>query len=532
MGLFVNPDNSAFQTALNARIYVDKTGLINYTNSVLESTDAFICNSRPRRFGKSITADMLTAYYSKGCDSEKMFSELEIARSSHFKDYLNQYDVIHFDVQWCMEPAGGPQKVVSFIANSVLTELREEYPDTISENICSLPEALSLIHVAKKKKFVIIIDEWDVLIRDEASNQRIQDEYINFLRGLFKGTLPARYIALAYLTGILPIKKIRTQSALNNFDEFTMLSADEFAPYIGFTEEEVKILCQKYGQDFVKVKRWYDGYLIEKYQIYNPRAVVSVMTKNKFQSYWSKTGTYDAIVPLINMDFDGLKTAVITMLSGSSVYVDVSCFQNDTVHFSNKDDILTYLIHLGYLGYDQDTQAAFIPNEEIRQELTAAVRRKKWDEMITFQNESERLLDATLDMDTEMVAAGIEKIHREYASVIEYHDENSLSSVLTIAYLSSMRYYFKPVRESPAGRGFADFVYLPKPEYAEDYPALLVELKWNKNVSTAIRQIKDKKYPASLVQYTGKILFVGINYDKKNKEHQCVIEKHVLSKNN
>ena len=216
------------------------------------------------------------------------------------------------------------------------------------------------------------------------------------------------------------------------------------------------------------------------------------------------------------------------MLSGSSVYVDVSCFQNDAVHFSNKDDVLTYLIHLGYLGYDQNTHAAFIPNEEIRQELTAAVRRKKWDEMITFQNESERLLDATLDMDTKMVAAGIEKIHRDYASVIEYHDEISLSSVLTIAYLSSMQYYFKPVREIPAGRGFADFVYLPKPEYTEEYPALLVELKWNKNVSTAIRQIKDKKYPASLVQYTGNILLVGINYDKKTKEHQCAIEKHVL----
>ena len=528
MGVFVNPDNSAFQTALNARIYVDKTGLINYTNSVLESTDAFICNSRPRRFGKSITADMLTAYYSRGCDSQEMFSTLEIAQSNDFKKYLNQYDVIHFDVQWCMEPAGGAKKVISFITNGVLSELREIYPDIISEQISSLPKALSLVHVAKRKKFIIIIDEWDVLIRDEAENPHIQEEYINFLRGLFKGNLPARYIALAYLTGILPIKKIRTQSALNNFDEFTMLSADEFAPYIGFTEEEVKILCKKYSQDFAKVKRWYDGYLIEKCQIYNPKAVVSVMTKNKFQSYWSKTGTYDAIVPLINMDFDGLKTAVITMLSGSSVYVDVSCFQNDAIHFSNKDDVLTYLIHLGYLGYDQNTQTTFIPNEEIRQEFTSAVRRKKWDEMITFQNESDRLLDATLAMDAEMVASEIEKIHREYASVIEYHDENSLSSVLTIAYLSSMRYYFKPLREFPAGRGFADFVYLPKPEYTEDYPALLVELKWNKNVSAAICQIKDKKYPTSLVQYTGDILLVGINYDKKTKEHQCVIEKHIL----
>ena len=529
MGLFVNPDNSAFQAALNAKIYVDKTELIHYTNSVLESTDAFICNSRPRRFGKSVTADMLTAYYSKGCDSEKMFSELKIAHSETFKRYLNQYDVIHFDMQWCMEPAGGPEKVISFLIKSALAELRNLYPDTIPENIVSLPEALSLINVVRKKKFVIIIDEWDVLIRNEAANQRIQEEYINFLRSLFKGNMPTRYIALAYMTGILPIKKFKTQSALNNFDEFTMLSANELAPYIGFTEEEVRDLCKEYEQDFEKVKQWYDGYQIEDCHIYNPKAVVSVMTKGKFKSYWSETGTYDAIVPLINMNFDGLKTAIVEMLSGKSVEVDVSSFQNDTRSFVNKDDVLTYLVHLGYLGYDQNTKTAFIPNEEIRQELTAATRRKKWSEMIHFQNESDELLDATLDMNAEMVAAGIEKIHMEYVSAIEYNDENSLSSVLTIAYLSSMKYYFKPIRELPTGRGFADFVYLPKPEYARDYPALLVELKWNKNASAAIQQIKDKKYPESLIRYTGDILLVGINYDKKSKEHQCVIQKYLMN---
>lgn len=526
MGLFVNPDNSAFQAALNARIYVDKTRFIDYTNSVLGSTEAFICNSRPRRFGKSVTADMLAAYYSRGCDSENMFSGFEIGQSPDFKRCLNQYDVIYFDVQWCMEPAGGPEKVVAILTKSILGELRDLYPGEVSENIRSLPEALSLIHAATKKKFVVIIDEWDVLIRD-AADQNVQDEYINFLRGMFKGNLPARYIALAYLTGILPIKKIKTQSALNNFDEFTMLGADELTPYVGFTEDEVKSLCERYERNFVEVKRWYDGYLLENCQVYNPKAVVSVLTKGKFKSYWSETGTYEAIVPLINMDFDGLKTAIVEMLSGSSVEVDVSSFQNDMVSFENKDDVLTYLIHLGYLGYDQDSQTAFIPNEEIRQELTSATKRKKWNEMLTFQKESEKLLDATLDMDTETVASLIEKIHNEYASVIQYNNENSLSSVVTIAYLSSMCCYFKPVRELPAGRGFADFVYIPKPEYTRDYPALLVELKWNKNAIAAIRQIKEKKYPDSLTQYTGNILLVGLSYDKKSKEHQCVIEKFV-----
>lgn len=526
MGRFVNSKTSAFQDALNSEIYVDKTGLLEYTNRVIDTTAKFICNSRPRRFGKSITADMLTAYYSKGCNSEDMFSNLEISKSADYRKHLNQYDVIHLDIQWCMEPAGGAENVISYITENTISELKEYYPNILPEQIHSLPEALSRIHEAIGNKFIIIIDEWDVLIRDEALNQTIQDEYISFLRGLFKGNEPSKYIHLAYLTGILPIKKVQTQSALNNFAEFTMLDAKIFAKYIGFTEEEVKSLCNQYGRDFTEVKRWYNGYLLNNYQVYNPKAVVESLRWNQYKSYWSQTGTYEAIVPLINMNFDGLKTAIIEMLSGASVEVDVSSFQNDMTSFSNKDDVLTYLIHLGYLAYNQTTETAFIPNEEIRQELIKATKRKKWDELVAFQRESVELLDATLDMDCKLVENTIEKIHMEYVSMIQYNDENSLSSVLAIGYLSAMQYYFKPIRELPSGRGFADFVFIPKLEYAMDYPALIVELKWNKNVETAIEQIRTKKYPASIEQYTGEILLVGINYDKKTKKHQCKIEKY------
>ena len=305
-----------------------------------------------------------------------------------------------------------------------------------------------------------------------------------------------------------------------------MLDAKVFAPYIGFTENEVRKLCVEYNKDFSEVKRWYDGYLLSGTQIYNPKAVVSVMTWGDFQSYWSKTGTYESIVPLINMNFDGLKTAMIDMVAGSPVKVKTATYQNDMVTFKNKDDVLTYMIHLGYLGYNENRKTAFVPNEEIRQELTTAVESKKWNEMLILQLNSENLLDATLDMDGEAVAEEIEKIHNEHVSVIQYNNENSLSSVLTIAYLSAMQYYFKPIREFPTGRGFADFVFIPKPEYKNDYPALLVELKWNQNAQTALTQIKTKKYPSSILNYTGDILLVGINYDKKSKEHQCLIEKY------
>ena len=526
MGRFVNPDNSAFQVALNSKIYIDKTGLIACMNDVLDSTDGYICNSRPRRFGKSYAANMLAAYYSKGADSEEMFFDLEIGKTEDFKKHLNKYDVIHIDVQWFLTNCEEAENVVAYITRIVLDELREIYPEILSEDVRSLPDGLSRVKDKTGQKFIIIIDEWDVLIRDESANKKVQDEYIRFLRSMFKGTEPTKYIQLAYLTGILPIKKERTQSALNNFREYSMLNAGPLASYIGFTEEEVKELCEEYKKDFSEVKRWYDGYQLGKYHVYNPNAVVNLMTDGNFQSYWSGTASYDSIVPLINMDFDGLKTAIIEMLSGAEVKVNTATFKNDTLNIKSRDDVLTYMIHLGYFGYNQKLKTAFVPNEEIRQELTAAVESRGWNEMLAFQQDSEHLLDATLDMDGMAVAAQIGKIHNEYVSVIQYHNENSLSSVLTLAYLSAMQYYFKPIRELTTGRGFADFVFIPKPEYSASYPAMVVELKWNKDSATALQQIKDKQYPESILNYTGDILLVGINYDKGTKEHQCMIEKY------
>lgn len=525
MGRFLNPDNSAFQTAINSEIYVDKTELLEYTNKVINTKQAFICNSRPRRFGKSITADMLTAYYSKGCDSEKMFSNYNIAKSQNFKMYLNKFDVIHIDVQWCIEPAKDINNIVPFIEKNVIYELKQVYSDINLDENNSLAYAMSTINSVTGNKFIVIIDEWDVLIRDEANNIEIQRQYINFLRGLFKGTEPTKYISLAYITGILPIKKIKTQSALNNFDEFTMLTPRIFAKYIGFTEEEVKKLCDKYNRDYTEVKRWYNGYTLSDYQVYNPKAVINVMLWGEFQSYWSQTGTYESIRPFINMNFDGLKTAILEMLSGDNVKVKTTTFQNDMTTFKSKNDVLTLLIHLGYLAYNQKNQTAYIPNEEIRMEFIDAVEENKWNELLEFEKQSNELLNATLDMESDKVAEYIDKIHMQYASSIQYNNENSLSSVLAISYLSAMQFYFKPIRELPTGRGFADFVFLPKTEYINEYPALIVELKWNKDANTAIKQIEDKKYPESLLQYTGDILLVGINYDKKSKLHECKIQQ-------
>lgn len=528
MGRYLNPSNINFKDTVNSRIYVDKTGLLSYTNRVLETNGKFICNSRPRRFGKSTTADMLTAYYSKGCDSKELFSQREIANDDTFEKHLNKYDVIHVDIQGCLANVkNDAEDVIDFIEKSVITELVEEHPNILNKNITTLTGALSEINVKTGIRFIIIIDEWDVLIRNN-NDEDIQRKYIDFLRGLFKGTEQSRYIALAYLTGILPIVKQKTESALNNFIEFTMLDSNVLSKYIGFTEEEVRSLCKQYEVDFNEVLRWYDGYLLGDYHVYNPRAVIGVMESQNFQSYWSLTSNYDSILPYISKDFDGLKEDIILMLSGEKVNVNTNTYKNDMVSFTNKDQVITMLIHLGYLAYNQKEKMAYIPNEEIRQELFNAVNDDEWEELTKFTNKSLTLVKATINKDSSKVAEEIDAFHDDYSSIIKYNDENSLSAIITIAYLASSNYYFKPIRELPTGKGFADFIYLPKDKYVNTYPALVIELKYDKNAVSAIKQIKDKNYPKAIEEYTGNILLVGINYNKDSKKHTCIIEDYKI----
>ena len=523
MGRFVNPDNSAFQVALNSEIYVDKTGLIEYTSRVMNTNQAMICNSRPRRFGKSITANMLTAYYSKGCDSEEMFEGLAISRSASFKTHLNQYDVIHFDVQWCINPADGAEHVVSYIQQNVIDELRQVYPNEIPQTAASLPGAMSSIHAATGRKFIVIIDEWDVLIRDEAANQGIQEKYINFLRGIFKGTEPTKYISLVYLTGILPIKKYGTQSALNNFKEFTMINPGVLSEYVGFTEQEVRGLCGQFHMDFEEAKHWYDGYYFNRVgSVYSPRSVVEAMLSEEFGNYWTGTETYEALKMYIDMDFDGLREAILSMLGGEKCPVNTGTFQNDLTSLRSSDDVMVLLIHLGYLAYDGEAEKVYIPNEEIRQEFFLALKNSGHWEIAKLVKESDELLRAALNLNGEKVADAIEKMHSASTAPIFYDNEQALRSVIRLAFISCME-QFREIQELPSGNGSADMVYLPKK--GSVMPIMLVELKWNKGAEGAIAQIKERNYPEVFEGYGSEVLLVGISYDERTKKHECVIEK-------
>ncbi len=520
MGSYLNPGNSGFKEIRNSR-YVDKSGLIALINDTIGTKQKLTCISRPRRFGKSFAAQMLCAYYDKTCDSAALFDDLEIALNDKYKKYLNKYDVIYLDMTTVMGEAGN-SNLVSYIRQKVTAELLSSYPELQVDSSFSTTLINSVALTGNK--FIAIIDEWDAPIREVPE---IQKEYLEFLRTLFKGSgTTDRIFAAAYMTGILPIKKDGSQSAISDFEEFTMVKPRQFGCYVGFTENEVKKLCDDYGRDFTRMKQWYDGYGFRGVpSVYNPNSVMKAIRNDDFDSYWTQTSAAESLMGYISLDFDGLSKTVAELLGGVQVKVDTKAFANDLVTFRNRDDVLTLLIHLGYLAYDENTGKARIPNEEIRIEFANTIREVKRDETIRRVQESEHLIDDTVHGNEEAVAKQLEKIHSEEASLY-YNNEQALRSVIKRAYFSYADEYMK-FEELPAGDGYADIVYLPKKD--SPLPALVIELKWNRSAKSAIDQIKDRRYPDAIKGYGGDILLVGVSYDKDapagKRKHTCKIEK-------
>lgn len=521
MGIYVNPGNTAYREAINSAVYIDKSGLIAYTNSVLSTVQKNVCVSRPRRFGKSMAADMLAAYYSKGCDSGELFAGKKVEKEESFQKHLNGHNVIRLDVQQFLFQESHLDIFIEKMQEAVIEELRSEYRNCFKVDRYGLPGVLKQIFARTGTGFIVIIDEWDCVFRIAKERNEIQKDYLDFLRGLFKG---AEYIELAYMTGILPIKKYGEHSAINIFDEYSMVDPANLAGYFGFTEEEVFGLCEKWQIDFEEIRRWYDGYVLNGVHVYNPKSVVDVMRRKKFKSYWTGTETYEALKVYIDLNFDGLKEAVVRMLGGGRCKINTRKFQNDMTTFTAGDDVLTLLVHLGYLTFDEETEEVFIPNREIAQEFYNVVDGPGWEGIARAIRASEELLKNTWALDGKAVAEGIDAMHNETASILKYHDENSLTCTILMAFYSAKAYYMSPVLEMPTGRGYADVVYLP--ERNVDRPALVVELKWKGSSGGAIAQIKEKRYASWIENYTGDILLVGINYDEK-KGHECLIERYV-----
>ena len=522
MGNYLNPGMENFQKMVNSEIYVDKTGLIRYTNSVINTMQGYLCVSRPRRFGKSMAAAMLVAYYSRGCDSGQLFENFEIAKSSSFHKYRNKYNVIFLNIQEFLSQSKNMDEMISLIQKSVLWELLTEYPDFRYFDSDNLARTMQDIYANTSRPFVLIIDEWDCIFREYKTDKQAQERYLDFLRNLIKDKA---YIHLAYMTGILPIKKYGTHSALNMFDEFSMLDPGPLAAYVGFTEMEVRKLCETYQMDMAEVKSWYDGYSFEQEpSVYSPRSVVNCMRFRKIGNYWNQTETFEALQMYIDMNFDGLRDDVLSMLAGERVPVNTGSFTNDLTTFRTEDDVLTLLIHLGYLGYDTENRCVFIPNSEVRAEYVNAITVSDWGEVSKALKNSADTLNAIWQKYPEKVAKGIQEAHFE-TSHIQYNDENALSYTISLA-LYAARNFYTVQRELSGGKGFADLVFLPRKRFP-DKPALVVELKWDKSATGAIQQIKEKEYCRSLEEYRGNILLVGINYDKKTREHECEIEEFI-----
>lgn len=523
MGVYLNPGNAAFCESLKSEIYVDKTGFLAYLNQVIGTEQKNVCVSRPRRFGKSMAAKMLSAYYSCGCDSKELFCGLEIGKTVSFEEHLNKYNVFFLNVQDFLSRAGDMRDVVSCIQKTLIGELKAVYGQYMDEEREHLAAVLEQLFARTGMGFIFIVDEWDCIFREKKNNEDLQASYLDFLRTLFKDK---PYIRLAYMTGILPIKKYGTHSALNMFEEYSMTNPDMAAEYVGFTEKEVRALCKRYHMDFSELQRWYDGYLYDGgLHIYNPKSVVDAMRRRKLNSYWTQTETYEALKAYIELNYDGLRDAVILMLGGERCKINTRTFQNDMTTFKSKDDVLTLLIHLGYLAYDERTKEVFIPNQEIESEYMNAVEGAGWKNVVEAVAASEELLKATWRMDHQAVARGVEEVHTDNTSVLSYNNENSLSCVISLAYYSARNYYCLK-REMPAGKGFADIIFYPRKEYAADKPALLVELKWDMSAESAIEQIKRNGYIQALKEYDGDMLLVGINYNKSDKRHECFIERY------
>lgn len=537
MGVFINIGNVGFQSARNGE-YVDKSGLIPLINKTLDTEQRFSCVSRCRRFGKSMAAKMLCAYYDQSCDSRNLFSDLEVAHDPSFEKNLNHYPVIYLDMSDFVTRFKD-DNIISQIDNRLKDDIREAYLDIqVGEND-DLMDYLIRVVAATGKRFFFIIDEWDAICREFKPGTKAMDGYVNWLRRMFKGGQSLNVFAGVYMTGILPIKKYKTESALNNFIEYSMVTPRNLASYYGFTKDEVKTLAGRFGMDFDELEKWYDGYQIgAEMSMFNPNSVMQALYSDWCESYWGKTGAYDAVVNYIKMNFDGLKDDVINLLAGGRVKVNTLKFQNDMSIIESRDDALTVLIHLGYLSYDRRSQECYVPNKEVAIELTNAVEDTGWTNVIKALQRSERLLKSTLNGDEEAVARGVDAAHDENTSILSYNDENSLACVLCIAYYYAGNDYVMH-RELATGKGFADLVLIPRKNV--DSPAIIIELKCDKNVDSAIDQIKRKQYPDKVAQYlnlpsteesashlssfTSHLLLVGINYDRKSKMHTCRIEK-------
>ena len=514
MANYLNTNESVinFNKLLREKYYIDKSNIINKLNEKIDTTSGYICVTRPRRFGKTSIVDMLGAYYGK-IDTSKIFSKLLISTSSSYEENLNKYNVVRISFNQLAGIETTYKEYMNRLVELLSEELYLAYPKLRDVKAYTLSDKLKVTG----DRFIFLIDEWDYIFSNNLFEEN-QDGFLEFLRDLLKDK---PYVLLVYMTGVLPIKKYSSGSALNMFDEFTFLKDRIFEESFGFTESEVQKLCG-FGDDisFNEISEWYNGYLTARgIRIYNPRSVVKALQNNYCESYWTNTGAMDEVGQYLKYNTLEVRDDVLKMISGEGIDIDIEEeFRAGQERPKTREEIYSAMIVLGFLAYDDGYLK--IPNKELMLEFEKAIKDESFGALAKLITNSKDMLGATINKDTEKISEILHNIHNSEIPILQYNDENSLSCVITLAYLTA-RDKYRIEREEKTGKGYADFTFHPKRE--RDIP-IIIELKKNESPEVALKQIVEKEYYIKFIEEYKKVLAVAITYDTKTKEHSCMIE--------
>ena len=503
-----------FREAKNGPFFVDKSLLIEEINKKISTKEKFVCVSRPRRFGKTMALEMLASYYTKEGAADSLFNNLKIKEIKTYKEHLNCHNVIYINFTDYFELGTVSEGIKNFTFN-LLEDMKNKYSEIPSddENLISVFDKIRQLY---GDKFIFLIDEWDCVFRFHKGEKREQALFLSFLKHFFKDR---NYVELVYMTGILPIKKYNTGSALNMFKEYTILNPGLTAPYFGFTDQEVTLLCENTAMDKIELGEWYGGYLLSGVgKMYNPCSVKDALEGKECSDYWNNTGGYTELEEYITMDFDGLIESVANLFTGKSEAVGVLGFLNDWDSFRSKNEILTALIHMGYLTYSNGKVS--IPNKEVRIEFSKTIKKMSWATVPKLLKQSKDLLNAVLNQEEAKVAHMLEIVHDGMQEFKEYNNENTLKCVIHLAFYAALEEYELNFEEK-TGKGYADCIMYPK---RLGNPGIILELKYNGTLEEAIDQIKNRDYSSALRNKVNRVYLVGINYKKDKKKHECRIE--------
>lgn len=536
MGMYIDSKTAylLYQNETKKNYFIDKTKLLKELFPLVEVGGEYICITRPRRFGKTVMVNMIGAFFNRIQDSAGIFDSLDISKEEGYKKYQNRYPVIQIPFNDLMQSCQSYEDYIGRIEKQLITDLKTAYPKVNLDGETSAVTAmLNILGADDTARFIFVLDEWDFIFHQSFATEENKKDYLLFLRNLLKDR---PYVLLTYMTGILPIAKYSSGSELNMFLEYTMATEEKFSNYFGFTEEEVDLLFERYCSNLNEIthltreglKSWYDGYYTKGgKRLYNPRSVVASLKNNNFGNYWTSSGPYDEIYYYIEHNVGAVRDDLALMAAGFPVQMKVWEYAATSMRLQTKEEIFSAMLVYGFLTY-KDGKVS-IPNQELMNKFAAMMQKEpSLGYVYRLVKESNRMLQATLAEDTKTMEEILEYVHDTEVPLLNYNNETELTAVVNLAYLAA-RDIYRIEREDKAGKGYADFIFYPEKERTAD--CIIFELKVEGTADDAIRQIKNRNYAlqfsgkiGELPKYTGRILAVGISYNKIDKKHSCKIE--------